>query len=165
MNAAASPATRGRAWQRYGASPWHLLALLGCFALTGYAVTRLLGETSALLQIVLWFVGAAAVWDLLLGPALALADRGTRTLLRRAQVRGVAALNYVRFPTLLSLLLLVTFAPLLLQRSEPRYLAKTSLMQDPYLERWAAVSAGLYALSAVTYAVAVARAGPGHDEP
>lgn len=165
MNAAASTSARGRSLPRYGASPWHLLALLGCFALTGYAATRLLGDTSTLLRIVLWFVGAAAVWDLVLGPALALADRGARTLLRRAQVRGVPVLNYVRFPTLLSLLCLVTFAPLVLQRSEPRYLAKTGLMQDPYLDRWAAVSAGLFALSAVAYAVAVARAGPGHDEP
>ncbi len=118
--------------RRYGASGWHLAALLGCFALTGYTVTRLLGDTSSLLRIVVWFVGAAVVWDLVLGPALALADRGLRGAVPR--VGGVPALNYLRFPAGVSLLLLVVFAPLVLQRSEQRYSAKTGLTEDAYLE-------------------------------
>jgi hypothetical protein len=44
--------------RRYGASPWHLAALAGCFALTAYAVTRITGDP-ALLRIAVWFVGAA----------------------------------------------------------------------------------------------------------
>ncbi len=146
----------GKWVRRYGASGWHLAALLGCFALTGYTVTRLLGDTSSLLRIVVWFVGAAVVWDLVLGPALALADRGARGALQR--VRGVPALNYVRFPAGLSLLLLVVFAPQVLQRSEQRYSAKAGLTQDPYLERWAAVTAALFAASALAYGLAVLRA-------
>jgi uncharacterized membrane protein YuzA (DUF378 family) len=142
--------------RRYGASAWHLGALLGCFALTGYTVTRLLGDTSSLLQIVVWFVGAAVVWDLVLGPALALADRGLRGAVQR--VGGVPALNYVRFPAGLSLLLLVVFAPQVLQRSELRYSAKAGLTQDPYLERWAAVTAALFAASALAYGLTVLRA-------
>jgi uncharacterized membrane protein YuzA (DUF378 family) len=142
--------------KRYGASGWHLAALLGCFALTGYTVTRLLGDTSSLLRIVVWFVGAAVVWDLVLGPALVLADRGLRRAVHR--VRGVPALNYLRFPAGVSLLLLVVFAPQVLQRSEQRYSAKAGLMQDPYLERWAAVTAALFAASALAYGLAVVRA-------
>jgi hypothetical protein len=139
--------------KRYGASGWHLAALLGCFALTGYTVTRLTADTSSLLQIVIWFVGAAVVWDLVLGPALALADRG----LSRAVPR-VPALNYLRFPAGLSLLLLAVFAPLIFSRSESRYRAKTGLTEDPYLERWAAVTAALFAASAMAYGVRVVRA-------
>ena len=139
--------------RRYGASRWHLAALLGCFTLTGYTVSRLLADTSSLLQIVLWFVGAAAVWDLVLGPALALADRG----LRRA-VPDVRALNHLRFPAGLSLLLLAVFAPLVLQRTEQRYQAKTGMTEDPYLERWVAVTVALFAASALAYAARVVRA-------
>ncbi len=139
--------------RRYGASGWHLAALLGCFALTGYTVTRLLDDTSSLLQIVLWFVGAAVVWDLVLGPALALADRGLRSA-----VPHVRALNHLRFPAGLSLLLLAVFAPLVFSRTEQRYRAKTGLTEDPYLERWAAVTAALFAASALAYGVRVVRA-------
>jgi uncharacterized membrane protein YuzA (DUF378 family) len=145
--------------RRYGASGWHLGALLGCFALTGYTVTRLLGDTSSLLQIVIWFVGAAVVWDLVLGPALALADRGLRGAVQR--VGGGPALNFLRFPAGVSLLLLAVFAPLVLQRSEQRYSAKTGLTEDPYLERWAAVTAALFAASALAYSVRVVRARRG----
>jgi hypothetical protein len=142
--------------RRYGASGWHLGALLGCFAVTGYAVTRLLGDISSLLRIGVWFVGAAVVWDLVLGPALVLADRGLRRAVQR--VGGGPALNYVRFPAALSLLLLVVFAPQVLQRSEQSYSAKTGLTQDPYLERWAALTAALFAASALAYGLAVLRA-------
>ena len=141
---------------RYGASWQHLAVLLACFALTGYAASRLLGDPSSLLSITLWFVGAAVVWDLVLGPALALSDRGVRRLLPR--VAGVSPLNFVRFPALLSLLLLGLFAPLVLQRTEQRYRAKTDLAQDPYLERWLAVTAVLFAVSALVYGLRVLRA-------
>ncbi len=141
---------------RYGASGWHLAALLGCFALTGYTVTRLLADLPSLLRIVVWFVGAAVVWDLVLGPSLALADRGLRGAVRR--VGAVPALNYLRLPAGLSLLLLAVFTPLVLSRSEQRYQAKTGLTQDPYLERWAAVTAALFAASALAYGLAVLRA-------
>jgi hypothetical protein len=143
--------------RRYGAQPWHLLSLLGCFALTGYAVSRLLGDLPALLRITIWFVGAAVVWDLLLGPALAAGDRLLRPL-RRVRPRGVSPLNYVRFPALLSLLLLVMFLPLIRQRSEAVFRAKSGLSQDPYLGRWLAVTAALFALAGLAYAVAVLRA-------
>jgi hypothetical protein len=142
--------------RRYGASWEHLAVLLGCFAVTGYAVSRLLGDIASLLSITLWFVGAAVVWDLVLGPALALSDRGARRLLPRAG--GGSPLNFVRFPALLSLLLLALFAPLVLQRSEQRYRAKADLAQDPYLERWLAVTAALFAASALAYGLSVLRA-------
>jgi hypothetical protein len=137
----------------YGASPWHLVALLGCFALTAYSVSRLLGELPVLLRIAIWFVGAALVWDLVLGPALALADRLLRPL---ARLR-VPALNHVRVPALVSLLLLVVWLPVILQRSEGVFRVKAGLTQDPYLGRWLAITAVLFAASGLLYAVAVLR--------
>ena len=151
------PPARGRFAKLYGAKPWHLVSLLLCFLVTGYAVTRLLGDLPALLRIAIWFVGSAVVWDLLLGPTIALADTLVRPVLRRVQVRRVSPLNYVRFPALLSALLLLVFAPLILQRSELVYAYKSGLTQDPYLDRWLLVTALLFLASAVAYAVAVAR--------
>ncbi|MCW2680325.1 MAG: hypothetical protein JWM62_1726 [Frankiales bacterium] len=145
----------------YGASPWHLVALLACFALTAYAVSRLLEDLPVLLRIALWFVGAALVWDLVVGPALALADRLLRRLLgRRAGERQrlrVPALNYVRIPGLVSLLLLAVWLPVILQRSEQVFRSKAGLSQDPFLGRWVAITLVLFAASAVAYVVAVLR--------
>ena len=143
----------------YGAHPWHLLSLLASFAVTGYAVSRLLDDSAALLRIAIWFVGAAAVWDLVLGPLLSVADEGLKPVLSSARVRGVAALNFVRFPAGLSLLLLLVWAPLIFQRSEQIYQGKSDLTQDPYLERWVAVTVALFVLSALAYGLAVLRAG------
>lgn len=127
----------------YGAGPGQLVALLGCFALSAYAVTRLLGELPVLVRIGIWFVGAALVWDLLLGPVLALADR----VLRR--VLPGAALNALRVPALVSGVLLLVWAPLILSRSAETYERKSGLSADPYLERWLAVTAVLFATSAL----------------
>ena len=142
----------------YGAAPWHLATMLALAAVTAYAVSRLVGDP-ALWRIAVWFVGAAVVWDLVLGPLYAVADAAWRPVSRRLQVRGVRPLNYVRVPVLLSSLLLLVYAPLVLQRSEGIYQAKSGLSQDPYLGRWLALTAALFALSAVAYVVALVRAG------
>lgn len=139
----------------YGASPWHLLALLGCFTLAGYAVSRLLDDPS-LLRITLWFVGAAVFWDLVAGPLIALVDRLLLPL--RSRPRRVGLLNHLRVPALVSGLLLVVWAPVILQRSEPTFRLKAGLSQDDYLERWLALTAALFALSAVAYAARLVRA-------
>ena len=157
-----SPTATTSGWRRrfvalYGARPWHLLTLLASFALTGYALSRLLDDASSIVQIAIWFVASAVVWDVVLGPALALADRAGRPVLQRARVRGVSPLNHVRVPVLVSGLLLLVFAPLVFQRSEQRYQLKAGLVQDPYLDRWAVVTLALFALSALAYVVAVLR--------
>lgn len=141
----------------YGAAPWHLLALLGCFLLTAYAASRLLDDP-ALLRIAVWFVGAAVVWDLMLGPAFAAADRVLHGATTRVRPAGVRLLPYLRVPAAVSTLLLLVFLPSILQRSEGVYAAKTGLSQDPYLERWLVVSATLFAFSAALYGLAVLRA-------
>ena len=157
--AQAPPAPTSRFGALYGARPWHLLALLACFAITAYAVSRLLGDRTALVRIAVWFVGAAVVWDLVLGPLYALADRGL-TPLRRVAVRGVAVRNYVRVPALVSSLLLLVWTPIIFQRSEQIFRSKADLGQDVFLERWAGVTAALFLLSAVAYGIAVLRRRP-----
>ena len=135
--------------RRYGDSPFQLLVLGAATVVAGYAVTRVLGVPGAM-RIAVWFLGAAVAWDLVVGPLLALADRGLRALLGRGPGRpsGWSALNHVRAAVLLAGLLLTVFASLVFQRAEPAYTIASGLTADPYLERWLLV-AGLLAAGAL----------------
>ncbi|HEU0101868.1 MAG TPA: hypothetical protein VFR07_06055 [Mycobacteriales bacterium] len=141
----------------YGAGPLHLLALLACFALAGAAAQRV-GQDPLRLRYAVWFIGAALAHDLLLFPLYALLDRSLGSLVRRRRVPDLGSVNYVRVPALLSGLLLLVFAPVILQRSEGAYGAASGLDQDPYLGRWLAVSGVLFLASAVLYALRGRRA-------
>ncbi|HVM27804.1 MAG TPA: hypothetical protein VM433_09040 [Mycobacteriales bacterium] len=140
----------------YGARPWHLAVLVLLLAATAFVVSRLIGNP-ALFRIAVWFVGVALVWDLVLGPLMALADRGLQAATRRLRAAGVSPLNFVRVPLLLSMLLLLMFAPSILTRSEGVYAAKAGLAQDVYLSRWLTVTGVLFGVSAVAFVVAVLR--------
>ena len=67
-------------------------------------------------------------------------------------------INYVRIPVAFSLLLLLTFFPLILGLSEPEYHRASGLTTQPYLWRWLAVTGVLFAVSAVIYALRWRRA-------
>ncbi|MCL6297833.1 hypothetical protein [Streptomyces kronopolitis] len=146
---------------RYGASAVHLLLVLCSFALAGYAGVRLLqGDT---LGVALWFVGAALLHDLVLLPLYTLTDRLLQLLLRggpKAARRpgGTVAerINYLRVPVFVSLLLLVVWYPLILNRV-PGYTRYTALPAGVFWSRWLLLTAGLFALSALCLLAAVWR--------
>jgi hypothetical protein len=75
-------------------------------------------------------------------------------------------LNYVRIPVIFSLLLLMTFFPMILGLSEPELHRASGLTTGPYLWRWLGVSGVMFAISAAAYALntrrAAARAGRRH---
>ncbi|KKK07547.1 hypothetical protein [Micromonospora sp. HK10] len=134
----------------YGAAPWHLALLAGCFAVTGWIALRLAGEASAG-RMLLWFVGAAVAHDLVLFPAYASVDRVLRAALGR---RGTpSSLNHVRVPALGAGLLFLVYLPGILGLGDGTYLAATSLAPRAMLGRWLAVSGALFAASALLYAV------------
>ena len=142
---------------RYGAQPLHLLALLASFALTGYAVQRLIENQT--LRVAIWFVGAAVVHDLLLFPLYAIADGTLVRLWRRRGRPDLPAapwINYLRVPAALSGLLLLIFAPSIFRFSRI-YRATTDLSSAGYLDRWLLITAALFATSAVTFAVSLHR--------
>ena len=146
----------------YGAHPMHLLSLLACFALAGYAVLQVSRDPLAV-RIGIWFVGALIAHDLVLFPLYALSDRLVGGLLpkRRARGRFVAlpgTVNFVRVPALLSGLLLLMFFPLILRRSEGPYGNASGLDQSPYLERWLLLTGIAFLMSAVLYAIRQGRA-------
>lgn len=135
---------RFRRW--YGAGPLHLLALAACFALAGYAGTRLL--TDQTVRVVIWFVGAAVVHDLVLYPLYSLGDRTTQES-ASAVSRGPASpdVNYIRFPAFLSLLLLLVWLPEILGVVDDFNLS-TGLDGSVFLPRWLLITACLFAASA-----------------
>jgi hypothetical protein len=162
--------SRIRHW--YGANPLHLLALLAAFALAGYAVRAVIAA-GQFRGFAIWFAVAIIGHDLLLFPLYSLADLSVRRLLpwgagrRRANrqaatdpssVPGPPVINYVRIPVAFSLLLLLTFFPLILGLAEPEYHRASGLTTQPYLWRWLAVTGVLFAGSAVLYALRCRRA-------
>jgi hypothetical protein len=151
-----------RRW--YGASVFHLLLMAGSFALAGYAGVRLLGGDAV--GVVVWFVGAAVLHDLVLVPGYTLVDRGWRAVAVRLARTGrggqhgdrvpVRLINHVRVPAVLSALLFAVYFPLILGPSDA-YLSKSGLPGHPFAGRWLLVCAVLFAASAVIGAVRFAR--------
>jgi uncharacterized membrane protein len=98
------------------------------FALAGWVVLQLVDAREAQ-NILLWFVLAIVLHDLVLLPFYSALDR----LGRRLPVPP----NAVRIPVVLSGLLLLLFFPMILGR--------TGLDSEGYLERWLLVTAALFA--------------------
>src|SRR5438034_4898463 len=140
----------------YGAGPLHLLALLACFGLAGYAAVRLI--PSQPLGVAAWFLGAVIGHDLLLMPLYSLADRSVIAAIRHRdpQLPVTPWINYVRVPAALSGLLLLVWFPLILRLQSP-YHASTRLSAYPYLWHWLAVTGALFLLSAVAFALRLRR--------
>ncbi|MER7681595.1 hypothetical protein [Streptomyces sp. NPDC096934] len=139
---------------RYGATPLHLLLVLASFALAVYAGIRLLkGDT---MGVVIWFVGAALLHDLVLLPFYSVTDRAAQRLYRGNQEPGSGthrpSVNYLRVPTFVAALLLLVWWPLIL-RQGGRYTADTGLSADGFLARWLLITAALYLASALVLIV------------
>ena len=62
-------------------------------------------------------------------------------------------INHVRFPVAISAVLLLVWFPLILQRRPSGYVNALGREPPDYLGRWLAVTAGLFVLSGVVYAV------------
>lgn len=144
--------------RRYGAHPLHLLVLLASFALAGYAVVRLISFRPV--AVVVWFVGAAVLHDLLLVPIYRLADHTQVGIWHQHPGRLPAApwINYLRFPVTISGLLLLVFSPNIFRLSGI-YRPTTDLSSSVYLGRWLAVTGALFVLSAVAFAFRLRRIG------
>ncbi|MGW9176182.1 hypothetical protein [Streptomyces decoyicus] len=157
---------------RYGASPLHLLLVLCSFFLAGYAGVRLLtGDT---LGVLIWFVGAALLHDLVFLPLYTATDRVVQRLFRLRRHAadpsgpvGAGGINYVRVPAFVALLLLLVWYPLILRRV-PGFSLYTGLPSGQFLGHWLLITAALFAASAVCLLVALwrtHRARPRSDEP
>jgi hypothetical protein len=148
----------------YGAHPLHLLILLGCFALVGYVVIvlgpgHLWNSKVWWKSILVWFIGAFVLHDLVLFPFYAVADRSLAAGLRAVTGRlptkrsRVSPVNYFRVPILGSGLLFLLFFPGIIRQGRGTYHAATGLTQQPFLERWLLITAALFGMSAIVYSI------------
>jgi hypothetical protein len=132
--------------RRYGASWLHLAGHVAALALAAYAVSRVLHPRySRGLNYVVWLVGGAVLYDLLLAPSAALLDRLLRQL--------GPAVNYVRFPAAISGAILLVYFPLIFAKADRNYLRSTGHHVGGFAARWLLISAGLFAASALLYGV------------
>ena len=136
---------------RYGAPPLHLLALVACFAVAGYAVLKWF-DAPQVIRLFVWFAGAVIAHDLILYPLYALVDRGLVSTL------PVRAVNYIRVPAMLAGLLLLVWWPLITGHPQAQYRAATAMSTSPYLGRYLLVVAVLFGGSALLYATRLVRA-------
>ncbi|MFJ1597299.1 hypothetical protein [Streptomyces sp. NPDC088261] len=143
----AASAAGARVRRVYGESPLQLIVLLTSFVICCYAGVLLLGRDDWG-GILIWFVGAAVLHDLVLVPLYALLDRGVRSALRRRPSLPRTAVNYVRVPAAVSLLLLLVYWPLV-TRASPSYEPATGLDIGVFLGRWLLITAALFVASAL----------------
>lgn len=143
----------------YGASAGHLVAHLAAFVLIAWAVLQL-SDVGGATRILLWFVGAVVIHDVLVLPLYSGADRGAQgvaTVLDRAGSARVRVINHLRVPAALSAVTLLTFAPLIFGRGDAALERTSGIDPSGYGLRWVLLTLALFAGSAVVYAVRVSR--------
>ena len=151
----------GRLKELYGSGPRHVLAMLVAIALAAYTLS-VLGVSTLWAgdvwwqTILVWFLGAVIIHDLLLFPLYAAADRALQRGVGSARPR-VPAVNYFRVPVLASGLLLLLFFPGIIEQGESSYLRATGQTQAPFLERWLLLTGVFFATSAILYGVRYVR--------
>jgi hypothetical protein len=142
----------------YGAGPVHLVAILVSFGVAAYGFARALELTSSPDRVLLWFGGSIVAHDLVLFPIYAVIGAAAAGLIlpggRPTRLR-IAVLNHLRFPALLSGLLLLVWYPLIAAKGEGSFMRVSGLSKDVYFERWLTISAVLFGVSALILAVRV----------
>jgi hypothetical protein len=131
--------------KRYGSSPVHLVGHIAVFGLTAYAITQIF-TLGAAGNAVVWLIGAVLLHDAVLWPLYSVGDAVGRRLL-------VGAVNYVRIPLGLSLLLGLVFFGTISGKGGNAYRNASGQTYDGYVTRWLVVSAALFAISAAVYLV------------
>jgi hypothetical protein len=120
-----------------------ILAYLALLPLCAWALLEVLGGRGAE-RIALWLVAAVVVHDLVVLPLYSGADRAAQAALR-------GAVNYVRIPAALSLLMLVVFWGTISGAGERAYRATSGETFDGHAERWLLATAALFAGSGLVY--------------
>lgn len=142
----------------YGENPLHLLAMVGCFALVGYAVSFVFPGPSAL-ALGIWFAGAVLGHDLVLYPLYALADQPltiSRWARRKVLPRHpplVPAINHVRAPVLGSAVLGLIYLPTITRHGESGLRFAAGLGEAGIYQHWLLITGVLFLGSAVVYAI------------
>ncbi len=131
---------------RYGGGPAHLLATLASLAIAGAAVVGWTQRPKDLESVLIWFVGAIVLHDMVFLPLYSLLDRVTVGRLPRR------AIAHVRVPLLISLLVLAATFPTVLGYGAGSEHHASGVVEHGYLVRWLLLCGALFALSGLSYA-------------
>jgi hypothetical protein len=127
------------------------LAYVALLPLAGWALWRIAGLGGAR-TIFVWLLAAAVLHDFVLLPAYSALDR-----LARSRLRG--AVNYVRVPASVWLLLGLVYYPVIAGRGEAAFHRVSGLRFEGYLVRWLLSGVVLFSVSGALYLAAARRAG------
>jgi hypothetical protein len=148
----------------YGGHPAHLLLLAVAAAVAGWAILQWLDAPTPV-RLLVWFGAAVVGHDLIAFPVYTGLDRlllrviaGRSALAAAASISRWrrAAINHVRIPGLLSILLLVMWYPLIFQRSDGVYFAASGRHQNRFLSNYLLAVALLFAGSLVILMIRLA---------
>lgn len=146
--------------RRYGASPLHLFAHLAGFAIAALALDRIFGGGD-IKELLVWYLGLVIAHDLFFVPAYTGIDRVFRATIARLPLprpSGVAAINHVRAPAMISALLLIIYFPLISGHSDGEYFALSGHhLTTHYLRNWGLITVVLFLGSGLVYALRLAR--------
>jgi hypothetical protein len=140
----------------YGSNPFHLLLLLAMAALAGFAVLHWLHAPTPV-RLLVWFAAAVIAHDLIAFPIYtgvdhllirAVAGKDPGPVISRWRRAGI---NHLRVPTMISVLLLIMWYPIILKRSDGPYFHASGQHQDRGLTNWLLVVAILYGTSLVIF--------------
>ena len=127
----------------YGSTPAHLLAHLIFLPFAAWAILTVL-DFRAAANVVTWLIAAVILHDLVVLPLYSGAD-----LLARTTFKG--AVNYVRVPAGLSLLLLLVFWSTIRGKGAGTYARVSGETWDGHATRWLLITAALFAVSGALY--------------
>ncbi len=141
---------------------WRALArsavVVAGLALAGYALLLASGVRDVA-GMAAWFAGSVIGHDLVLFPAYAVVDRVVVAVLGIPSVAArlpISPLNYLRMPTIGSLLLFCLSFPGIVRQGGHSYAAATGQTQQPFLGRWLVAVGVMYVLSGLVYAARLA---------
>jgi hypothetical protein len=152
--------------RQYGAHPAHLLLLVAAAAVAGWAVLQWLHAPTPV-RLLVWFGAAVVGHDLIAFPIYSGLDRllirviaGTSGSDAAATISRWrrAAINHIRFPVLLSGVLLLMWYPLIFKRSNGVYFAASGQHQSRYLGNYLLAVALLFGGSLLIFLLRLARA-------
>jgi hypothetical protein len=130
----------------YGAGPVHLIAHLALLPLAAWALLQIFAVDNTG-RILLWLAGAVIAHDLILLPLYSVLDRAARRVLPGT------AVNYVRIPLGLALLLALVYLPQIAGKGDAQFRRVSGQSFDAPVERWLLATAALFAISGAVLVV------------
>jgi hypothetical protein len=135
--------------------PLGVAAHLAVIALAAFAVSRTIEVASTDdLNFLIWLVAGAMLHDIVLLPLYSLVDLISRLVMADHPLRRIHAANHVRFPAAISLVVLLVYAPTILDRNPGTFerLSGRPQATDP-LEAWLWITLALFLVSGAALAI------------